>query len=80
MGLLDGLLQSQWQDLYFDGLEIDMNDPSNYCTGDVCFNDGEHQVQCSLLQSSPQILIDPSLSLVIVWRWGKIRPSADVRS
>ena len=54
MVLLDGLVQSQWQDLYFDGLEIDMNDPSNYCTGDVCFNDGEHLVQCSPLHSSPQ--------------------------
>ena len=33
--------QGVYKDLYFDGLWIDMNEPSNYCTGDVCWNDSE---------------------------------------
>lgn len=32
--------QSVYDDLELDGIWIDMNEPSNYCTGDVCWNDG----------------------------------------
>ena len=35
-------IQGVYKDLHFDGLWIDMNEPSNYCTGDVCWNSGEH--------------------------------------
>jgi hypothetical protein len=35
-------IQGVYEDLHFDGLWIDMNEPSNYCTGDVCWNSGEH--------------------------------------
>ena len=35
-------IQGVYKDLHFDGLWIDMNEPSNYCTGDVCWNNGEH--------------------------------------
>ncbi|EIE19743.1 hypothetical protein COCSUDRAFT_31111 [Coccomyxa subellipsoidea C-169] len=33
------MIKSVYDDLKLDGLWIDMNEPSNYCTGDVCWND-----------------------------------------
>ena len=40
--VLKGLcLQGVYKNLTLDGLWIDMNEPSNYCTGDICWNDGE---------------------------------------
>ena len=34
-------VQNFYQDVEFDGLWLDMDEVSNYCTGDVCQNPGE---------------------------------------
>ena len=54
------LAQSVYDDLKLDGTWIDMNEPSNYCTGDICWNDGARLH--STAQSSPASVLCPCWS------------------
>lgn len=44
-----GLIKNFSSMLPLDGLWIDMNEPGNFCTGDVCTVTGEHPLRSSIL-------------------------------
>ena len=58
-------VQNFYQDVEFDGLWLDMDEVSNYCTGDVCQNPGE----ASFSRLQPLLLCLPhSLAACLEYR------------